>query len=205
MNKLVGILFLFWLSTGTSAQVKVQNNSFEGEPQDATVPVRWHQCDEETTPDILPGPWGVHLEAVDGETYMGLITRSLGTWEKVGQRLSKPLETGLCYKFSIELAHSDTYSGYNLPTKLVIYAGDTRCNRTQLIAEVPFVNHSDWKKYDFNFTCETDLNYIMIEANFMDGLGFPYKGNLLIDNISPFYPCKRAEIMVNKGIQLERL
>ncbi|MCB0682774.1 MAG: hypothetical protein KDC32_18010, partial [Saprospiraceae bacterium] len=49
------------------AQIPFQNPSFEGdEPQDATVPAGWFPCKEGTTPDILPGVWGVHTEPAEG-------------------------------------------------------------------------------------------------------------------------------------------
>ncbi|NNE30289.1 MAG: hypothetical protein HKN16_11675 [Saprospiraceae bacterium] len=186
-------LTLFVFVAGLSqAQVRVENASFEGEAQDATTPVRWHECSDETTPDILPGFWGVTTEAADGETFMGLITRDIGSWEAVGQRLPEPLVKDMCYEFSVELAHSPTYAGYNLPVKLLIWGSRTRCDRKQLLGEVPYVDHPDWKKYKFEFTADKDFPYIIIEAGYIDGLTFPYKGNILIDNCSAFQLCKRA-------------
>lgn len=173
-------------------QVRVENASFEGEAQDATVPVRWHPCTEDTTPDILPGFWGVTTEPSDGQTYMGLITRDIGSWEAVGQRLQKPLAAGICYDFSMELAHSSTYAGYNLPVKLRIWGSIMRCDRSQLLGEVAYIDHTEWEKYKFRFTAESDFPYVIIEAGFIDGLAFPYKGNVLIDNCSNFEPCQRA-------------
>ena len=179
-------------SSFLSAQIPVENASFEGEPQDATTPVRWHECEPDTTPDILPGFWGVTNEPSDGDTYMGLITRDIGSWESVGQRLQEPIKKDICYNFSLELAHSNTYASYNLPVKLMIWGAATRCSRDQLIGEVAYVDHSEWKKYKFQFTAERNFPYVIIEARFMDGLSFPYKGNVLIDNCSAFEPCQRA-------------
>ena len=192
MKKNVFLLLGLLFSTIAYTQVRVENASFEGEPQDATMPVRWHLCTEETTPDILPGFFGVHKEASDGETYMGLITRGIGTWESVGQRLIEPLNQNECYSFSVDLAHSSTYAGYNMPVKFVIYGSTRKCSKDQKIGEVAYVDHEDWRRYDFRFTTKVPVNYIIMEANFMDGLTFPYKGNVLIDNCSPIRPCRRA-------------
>ena len=93
-------LILLLVSSNLSAQtISLVNPSFEETPQDATMPAGWHSCKQGTTPDILPGFWGVTTEAFDGETYMGLITRENGTWESIEQRLSETLKKGECYTF----------------------------------------------------------------------------------------------------------
>ena len=173
-------------------QITLDNASFEGEPQDATVPVNWFPCEKGTTPDILPGPWGVQTEASEGETYMGLITRKNGTWESVGQRLSEPLKKKTCYKFNLDLAHSKTYSGYNKSIKLKIWGGTRSCKKSQLLGETTFIDHAEWKNYQFQFVTKKKINYIIFEAYYMDGLFFHYNGNILIDNCSEFVECNRA-------------
>ena len=81
MNLYSKILFLLffisstWVSPDLSAQIFFDNASFEGNPEDATMPTGWHHCLDGTTPDLLPGPWGVIKEAYDGDTYLGLISR----------------------------------------------------------------------------------------------------------------------------------
>ena len=107
-EKLLSVaLFLLLVQPNSSAQtINFVNPSFEGIPQDATMPTGWHSCKQGTTPDIMPGPWGVNTEAFDGETYMGLITRENGTWESVEQRLSETLKKGECYTFDAKLCYS---------------------------------------------------------------------------------------------------
>jgi len=192
MKKISSILILVSLSTLAFGQVRVENASFEGDPQDATTPVRWHPCEPESTPDIMPGVWGVHLEASEGDTYMGLITRKVGGWESVGQRLIEPLKADECYSFSVDLAHSETYAGYNMPVKFMVWGCNQKCSKNQIIGEVAYVDHQNWRRYDFKFKADTDINYIILEAHYMDGLSFNYKGNILIDNCSAFSPCRRA-------------
>ena len=168
-----------------------ENASFEGKPQDATVPVGWHACAAGTTPDILPGYWGVYQEASDGDTYVGLITRDDGTWESIGQRVKQTLKAKECYAFTLDLAHSKTYSGYNKPLKLRIWGGQNKCDKTQLILETDFIKHTDWETYDVQFYVRKDLNYVILEA-FYTETRFSYKGNILIDNLSPIKKCPRA-------------
>jgi len=191
MNHLILILLLTTFGF-SQKDIRLDNASFEGERQDATVPTGWQPCAEGTTPDILPGFWGVKLDPFEGESYMGLITRDDGTFESIGQRLSGPLKTGDCYRFSLALANSKDYAGYNKPIKLVIYGGRTNCSKDQLLISTEYISHQDWKKYTFQFVPEKDLNYIIFEAQYMDGLYFHYKGNILVDDCSVFKLCDRA-------------
>ncbi|MEO1516418.1 MAG: hypothetical protein AAFV95_15445 [Bacteroidota bacterium] len=202
--KFLSLSFCCFLSLSAICQISFQNASFEGQPQDATTPVGWHPCASGTTPDILPGHWGVYLEASEGETFMGLITRDDGSWESVGQRLSTPLEKGECYKFSVDLAHSDTYAEYNFPLKLRIWAGTTTCSRQQLLAESEVIKHEEWERYEFAFFAKQQYQYIIFEASYIDGVYFNYKGNILLDNLSVIRKCHRAhlegpQLAPNKG------
>src|SRR5689334_15278944 len=53
-----------------SQVIELFNPSFEDTPQDATMPQGWTGCKEGTTPDILPGFWGVYTPPSDGQTYV---------------------------------------------------------------------------------------------------------------------------------------
>lgn len=196
MKKITLYSILLLVSTQIQAQTQaaqeapifLQNASFEGEPQDATMPVSWFECSKNTTPDILPGPWGVYTESSEGETYIGLITRGDGSSESIGQRLSAPLEPKSCYEFTMDLAHSKTYSGYNGTLKLRVWAGASRGKRDQLIKETDFIEHTDWESYKFSIFPKRTLNYIIIEAFYKEG-PFSHQGNILIDNISVLKKC----------------
>ncbi|MEL6359227.1 MAG: hypothetical protein AAFQ01_04735, partial [Bacteroidota bacterium] len=160
-------LFLFpfqFLSGQLPPAIQLTNPSFEGEPADATMPVGWFVSTPGTTPDILPGYWGVYQEASDGDTYVGLITRPDGSWEAMAQRLPRPLKAKDCYQLVIDLAHSKTYSGYNGPLKLRIYGGRTRTDRSLLLYESPLINHTYWKTYPVRFNLDQDVQYIILEA-----------------------------------------
>src|SRR5688572_9623240 len=144
--------------------IELSNSSFEGEPRDATVPQGWMGCKEGTTPDILPGYWGVYNDPSDGDTYVGLITRGNGTWESIGQRLSVPLKKGGCYTWGLDLAHSDTYSGYNGPLKVRVWLSKTKCEKDQMIFESPLIEHLEWQSYPVKFKANGEYRYILIEA-----------------------------------------
>ncbi|MEL6989103.1 MAG: hypothetical protein AAGK97_14920, partial [Bacteroidota bacterium] len=176
-------LILLGVCISTHAQNILDNASFEGEPQDATIPHGWFGCEEGTTPDILPGPWGVYLEPSDGDTYVGLITRDNGTYESIGQRLKTPLSKDQCYKIALDLAHSNTYSGYNGAIKIRAWGGKTKCEQAQILFETDYIQHIDWKSYEFKFTPESEIQYILFEAFYKDG-SFRFRGNILIDAMS---------------------
>jgi hypothetical protein len=185
---------LIFFGFALSAQppiVRLTNPSFEGEPQDATTPTGWHPCREASTPDILPGPWGVYQEASEGNTYIGLICRPDGSREGIGQRLSTPLEANECYTMQLDLAYARTYSGYNHPLRLRIWVADTRCGNQQLIYESELISHSTWKTYAFEFVTKSRYHYLILEALPPEG-SVGVKGNILIDHIRAIKPCVRA-------------
>ncbi len=172
--------------------IQLINASFEDEPQDATTPGGWHACKPGSTPDILPGVWGVYNESSDGDTYMGLITREDGTWESIGQRLGTPIKKGECYDFTVDLARSKTYANYNIPIRLRIWAGRTKCSKDQLLGESTAIQNTEWETHKFSFTAAKKYNYVIIEAYYVKGITTPYKGNILVDNISIFKQCIKA-------------
>lgn len=192
MIKLATQVFLIFLVCGsTLAQISFDNASFEGTPSDATIPSGWFAATEGTTPDILPGYWGVYEDPEDGESYVGLIVRPDGSYESIGQRLKQKLDKGGCYTLSMDLAHSDTYTGYNDPVHLRIWLGAKKSKRNQLIFTSPLIESDEWQHFRFDFTPEKKMQYIIIEAFRSDG-SKSVKGNVLIDNLSPIYNCNKA-------------
>lgn len=194
MNKSVHfIVFSCFFLSSLNAQIYLDNPSFEGIPSDATVPVGWFPCQPKTTPDILPGPWGVMTEPSDGETFVGIISRHDGTFESIGQRLKMALSPDDCYIFSLELARSTTYAGtrYNSPLRLRVWIGETRCEKKQQIYLSDWIDNEEWETHVIKFTPDFKANYILLEAYYKDG-DFSYEGNLLMDNISPIKKCVRV-------------
>jgi len=188
----LSLIFLIFTDS-LVGQITLNNGSFEGEPQDAIVPMGWQGCEKGSTPDILPGSWGVYNEPSDGETYMGLITRQDGSWESVGQKLSKAIQKGDCYEFGLDLSHSKTYANYNKPVKIQIWGGTGSCSKDILLGTSKAISHTAWKRYFFRLEPTDNIQYLIIEARSMDGIYFSYNGNILLDNISVLKPCYRAE------------
>lgn len=185
------IFLAFFLPLSLHGQITVKNASFEDEPMDAAIPTGWFPSAPGTTPDILPGYWNVYLDASEGETYVGLITRDDGTFESIGQRLSAPLQVGSCYSFTFDVAHSKTYYGYDKPLKVRIWGSQLQHGKDQLLIETDFITSEDWQEMEVEFVAKKQINYILIEAYYKSGT-YSYKGNILIDNISIIKKCIRA-------------
>ena len=184
-------LVLGWILCPTSsAQIFIDNASFEDTPADATMPSGWWYTQDGTTPDILPGFWGVYLDPSDGDTYAGLITRENGTYEGIGQRLSQKLKANSCYYFNFDLAYSASYVGYNTPIKLRIYIGSKRKSKDQLIYESAPVDNLEWEVNEVEFTPDKDYQYLILEVHSHSGSDLG--GNVLIDNISMIINCNKA-------------
>ncbi len=196
--KNIHLLLLLLTACTLQAQdeiIKLQNASFEGKPQDATTPVGWHPCELLTTPDILPGIWGVTNEPSEGETFVGIITRPNNTFESIGQRLTAPLQPGECYSFTVDVAHSKAYLGYNRAIKLRVWGGTEKCDKDLLVGKTGFVEDEEWETISFEIlpTAGNPINYLIFEAFYTDE-EFSRKGNVLLDNISVIKKCKRAEL-----------
>jgi len=190
-NLFVFVLFLSTFGYKSVAQITISNASFEGEPSDASMPAGWYAESYGTTPDILPGYWGVYNEASEGDTYLGLITRSDGSFESIGQRLEKALQKNTCYRFALDLAFSDNYSGFNKPLHLKIWISDSKGKRQQLIYKSKKISNQEWEKHSVEFTPNEESNYIIFDA-FINKEPTNYKGNILIDNITFVSMCNRA-------------
>lgn len=183
--------------------VFLQNPSFEDNPQYASVPGGWRNCafNNESPPDIHPvegGFFQVKQEPFEGDTYLGLVVRENNTAESIGQKVSAPLQEGQCYSFSIHLCRSerllspgrlsDELTNYNSPVVLRIWGGLSPCGQRSLLAVSPTIDHTDWRKYTFQFKPEVVLTWVSFEAFFVEGATVAYNGNILLDDASPFIP-----------------
>ncbi|MBP6825105.1 MAG: carbohydrate binding domain-containing protein [Saprospiraceae bacterium] len=194
--KSIGILAFMFLFLAKPQRpgdtILIRNPSFEDEPGPSKSPKGWQSFTPGCTPDILPGAWGVQFAAQDGRTCVGLVTREDGTSEDISQGLQETLKGGTCYTFSIYLAHSAKYVGYNSPVRLRVFGGAKRGGKEMLLASSPLIDHSEWKNYKFQFVPDHDMRHITFEAWFGPGTTFKYKGNIILDNCSNIEKCDRA-------------
>lgn len=190
MRVLLSILLCICIAPFAVAQIFV-NPSFEGEPQDAVLPVGWHICSPNTTPDIFPGVWGVYKEPADGDTFLGMITRPDGSYESIGQRFPIEVKKGRCYQLQFFLSHSNEYAGFSDPILCRIWIGKTKTDRAQKIFESELIDYEEWKQIEIQFNSQKDYPYFIIEAAFPEE-NLQAKGNILIDQISSILPCGQA-------------
>ncbi|MCW5924271.1 MAG: hypothetical protein KIS77_18255 [Saprospiraceae bacterium] len=165
----------------------------------AWVPDGWRVCEVEgeTPPDLQPGLFGCKLAPADGKSYLGMVTRDNFTFEAVAQQLSSPLDSGVCYTFSVQLASSPEYlsytrltaepANYNGPTILRLWGGFDYCDGLVLLCDSPPIAHRDWKKYRFvmrHFQAKP-ITHLVFQAYYPPGMRCtPSLGNLLLDDVS---------------------
>ncbi|HHM20538.1 MAG TPA: OmpA family protein [Bacteroidetes bacterium] len=185
----------------------LKNPSFEGTPAEGSLNgimlPGWYDCGfpGETIPDVHPkqnSAFGVTTKPFHGNTYIGMVVRDNETWERISQRLSRPLKAGQCYEFSISLARSLNYQStskasgqevnFATPAKLRIWGGNSICDRGELLDESDLVINSRWLINEFRFKPRGNFHYIIFEAFYKTPSPFPYNGNILMDNASPIVP-----------------
>lgn len=175
------------------AFIEWRNPSFEGEPERSKCPVSWVEAAPGSTPDIQPGAWGVQSpSAKDGRTYLGLIAREDGSRESIGQVLPEKLKAGKCYRFSVWVAHASSYTGYDLPLRLRVLGGSSSGSLEQTLAASQAVSSEKWTEFTVRFTAKSDISFIAFEADYAPGALKFYKGNILLDHLSPIERCERA-------------
>lgn len=170
------------------------NPSFEDNPMkggEISNPIEgWTDCGlinfpGQTPPDIHPTPdsaWGVSLEAIDGLTYLGLVTRFDKTYESVSQKLSRSVKSGKCYKLSGYCTLSETYQ-----------SGTMRSSRSTPMIQKgkkrKQVSWSYWLKHD-------DENLIIVNEE-PGPEDFSHPVELLV--WGGYEDCKRDQLYVHSG------
>jgi hypothetical protein len=187
--------------------INLINPSFEDIPRagnPGTPPINgWNDCGKskfpnETPPDIQPGSWGVTTKAFEGKTYISLVTRDNDSWESISQRLESKIIAGKCYSMSASLCvslkyksrtkHSpDTLNNFSNPIVLLIWGGDSYCDKSEFLAESTPVDNEEWLEYPFDLKPAESHEYITLEAFYVTPILESYNGHLLVDNLSPIF------------------
>ncbi|MBN3034209.1 MAG: hypothetical protein JW861_01370, partial [Bacteroidales bacterium] len=175
-------LFIVFISLSARSQY-LENPSFEGEPAPNFPPPGWVICGIYSTPDILPGVWGVYLPPSDGVTYLGMTARPDYTNEDVQAHLITPLSMDSCYRIRIDLAYQQWVNSTNMsPVILKIYGSNLYCNKSNLIWESNPVSNTEWETQEFLIKPDPyDYEYLLLETSWVSTP--PYWGYVLMDNI----------------------
>ncbi|MFK7981220.1 MAG: hypothetical protein AB8G86_14640 [Saprospiraceae bacterium] len=179
----------------------LKNPSFEGIPRTGLMPKGWTNCNEnpEKLPDVHPsGVHGVNKRAVNGDTYMALLTDENGALEKISQELTTPLNADQCYFFKLSLCRTSQYKSttrilaeekdYSTPIKLTIWGGDNACQKVEKLAESNRVYNTNWLDFVFTFQPKKGYKYLILEAGSDDPVLSATNGHVLIDNATPITP-----------------
>ena len=192
--------------------ITIINGSFEGIPQCCMPPQGWQNCGfmTETPTDIQPvlppgeALFKVTKKSYDGNTYLGMVVRKNETNERISQKLTRPLEAGKCYTFSVYMTRSLEYLSlsatpkgktelmpFTTPAILQIWGGEAYCHQKELLAKSPLVKNTEWKRFDFEFMPKSNISFFELEAYYKVPTPFPYNGNILLDNAShiTIMPC----------------
>ncbi len=191
-------LLLYTVSTNGQVgyTIDLRNQSFEDLSRCCKPPRGWYPCGKEdlNTPDVQPGHFNVDLQAFEGNTYLGMVTRDNDSWESVSQRLNRSLKRGECYTFNLKASYENNLISqsritnkdvkYNKPIKIRIWGGTGYCHKAELLDESPLIDHTFWKQYNFRFEPRKSHSFITIEAFYKTPTLVPYNGNVLIDDAS---------------------
>ena len=219
------LFLLLFFCANAQEEIFLQNSSFEDFPKLSHTPMGWYNCGfpGESQVDTHPVPsseFKVDKTAIDGETYLGMVTRENETWEAVGQRLSQALIGGKTYSFSIHLARSTTYlsasrhqnisdvskkMNFATPIKLRIWGGNIFCKKVELLAESSLVTDTSWLEFDFVLNPKDDLSYITFEAFYETPAPSPYNGNILLDGASSILELEDAEFSFADSVRVAYL
>jgi gliding motility-associated-like protein len=173
------------------------NPSFEGPGGENNPPPYWIPCGLTSHPDRQPNQVDVHLPPSDGESYISMRVRGattintpaeyINTRENVYSELLKPLQQGMCYFMTVDLAYDNLaiYFGELIPTYpsvFRVWGSNNGCDTMELLAESPVVEDTTWKTFDLLLNPKKGTyNYIFLEPYYAGDS--TYHGLLLVDNI----------------------
>lgn len=200
-------MLLVWLNLDVFSQVSpscvpIANGSFEGKPSCCIVPDSWENSgsEYETPPDIQPATsytgsplFNVNTKAKIGKTYLAMVVREQGTFERIRQRLEINLIKDSCYEFSIYLCRSDSYLSparadpqnsvdFSHPCILRIWGIGLNPEHHYFMVGTGPITNTEWQKFTLKFSTPEDIHWIELEAYYTDSSR--YNGNLLLDGMS---------------------
>lgn len=195
-----GLLIVAFEGWAQPSVISLINPSFEDKAPAIKAPQGWFDAgfDGESPPDIQPGFFGCDQPPVHGESYVGLVTRDNGTWERIAQKLSSPLLKDSLYTFSICLSVAAEYkspsringrmTNYKGPVVLRIWAVNPGERAAELLAESPEITNTQWVRYIFHLLpVRSDADIFLLEAYYASERQAS-NGHLLVDYCSDLVP-----------------
>jgi len=205
------VLFgLIPLSLRGQSVISLLNPSFEVDaPRCGDMPAFWinrtSKVAESDNPTIAPGCNALKTAAAHGERYICLKTRLGGNNDHIGQRLNEGayLQQDSAYRMHLFLAYSKEVAvlkpngkkgkSYGKPAALRVWGVSHTAKHKELLAETLAAAHTDWRRYELILMpTENTYDEILLEAHFDHEQKEAYRGNVLIDSISPIVLVSRT-------------
>lgn len=205
---IASLSILFCINLEGQIPLYFDNPSFEGIPKAGgknSYVVSWNDCGKYEFPsesafDLQPGFFEVDIPPLDGNAYIGMVTRANGSYESFCQKLEYPLIKDSLYQFSVYLAKSPSYLSpirvltpsdklekglmereFTHSTVLRIWGGGALCDKVELLFVTKEVNNEDWEEYLVEFIpFMHGIEFISFEVYYPDDTEFT-RGNLMID------------------------
>jgi gliding motility-associated-like protein len=187
------------------------NGSFNGRITDKVPPVGWSNCSDSlhnNSPDVLKNytfsKGNTKLYPVKDSTFLLIRARGANyaenytnsfprTHEYISQKLTRPLNKNICYKFTAYLCtdlnmqvRDRVEPNKSYPLILKVWGSNRECTREKVLFESDPVNYTFWEKKEFNFgLVDTSYSNILIDVMW-DTINIknePYNGLIFIDDI----------------------
>ncbi len=197
---ILGINLSVILAYAQSEPIYFKNPSFEREDYYALssgAGPSWRDCGffKEEPVALQPGQHEVRLRPHHLRHYFSMVVRDNNTWDAIGQELTRPLQPGQCYRFTLYLAKSDNYqtlsrtngqkTNYRNPLRLIVWGGKSFCEAREVLAKTDAVKNEDWQIYEFVFQPQSEVTHIVLHAYYLNPVALSYNGNILLDDASP--------------------
>ena len=134
---------------------------FEGAPKGIQLSVGWHSTIPGSTPDLLPGAWGIEYTPQDGETCIGLVTRFDGSAESIRHWQS---HFGGCLLFIFRISRTHWKIRRSRQSYKITCLGSPSKQKKGSSCAVLAHQSSDWRSYDFQFITPGTIRYLTLEA-----------------------------------------
>ncbi len=191
------VLILFLLSCcfmnneARAQHVTLRNSSLEGKPGIKVAPPGWRVA--VNTPDILPGVYNFRKTAKAGETYVGLQAGDNYT-EGIEQELPVPLQKGLIYNLSLDLAFSRIYSHEHCYGNLAIFGGDTPGDTSELLWTSGSFTDTVWHRWTAEFKPRVAHKFISFYAYREEKCNTGVGVVVFMDNLSMIKQIMKTEL-----------
>jgi gliding motility-associated-like protein len=181
LKPILNIVFILLPFITNAQDIKLANPSLEGTSAEAKTPASWFITDR--TPDIQPGIYNISLPASEGTSYVGMYA-DYSLQEGMSQQLTQKLDSGKTYYISFDLAYPPTYYQTITYGSFIIYGGNTKGEKNEVLWESGIFYNQQWKKYTAVFTPAQNYSYLVFSPYKVEKDAKYNTVAVLVDNFS---------------------